>query len=344
MATIAVVSFRLGGSDGVSIEAAKWMAALEALGHHITTVAGAGPVTHLLPGLAADASTPPSAQALSDALDGAELVIVENLASLPLNLPVLPVLYDVLDGRAALFHHHDLAWQRPHLAHLPGPQHRTGWAHVVINELSRRELLERGIEADVMRNRFDCDPPLGNREATRHALGIGDTPLLLFPSRAIPRKNVAAALQLANELEATLWLLGPSEDDYEDTLVALIERSGAAVVRGPVSNASIHDAYAACDLVVVPSTWEGFGNPVLESVTHRRPLALYPYPVARELMAFGFDFALLDDLETLRREVAAPAPRRRDHNLAVARGHFNLRDLPEELNQLLARRFPSIGN
>ena len=344
MATIAVVSFRLGGSDGVSIETAKWIGALQSLGHQITTVAGAGPVDHLLPGLAADATVPPSPAELSDALATAELVIVENLASLPLNTLVLPVLYDLLNGRPALFHHHDLAWQRPHLAHLPAPRHRDGWAHVTINEVSRRDLLERGIEADVLRNRFDCTPPLGDRDATRGALGIDDSPLLLFPSRAIPRKNVGAALELATSLGATLWLLGPSEDGYEEALQRLIHDSGAAVIRGPVATASIHDAYAACDLVVVPSTWEGFGNPVLESVTHRRPLALYPYPVARELIDYGFDFTLLNDIASLRHELSSPQSKRREHNLSIARTHFDLRGLPDELHELLDRRFGVNGN
>jgi len=59
---------------------------------------------------------------LETALADADLVIVENLASLPLNLDARDVLYHVLEGRRALFHHHDLPWQRPHLAHVEGPR------------------------------------------------------------------------------------------------------------------------------------------------------------------------------------------------------------------------------
>ena len=40
MAALALVSYRLGGGDGVAIESAKWIAALESLGHEVTTLAG----------------------------------------------------------------------------------------------------------------------------------------------------------------------------------------------------------------------------------------------------------------------------------------------------------------
>jgi hypothetical protein len=49
--TAALLSFRLGGPDGVSVEAAKWQRALTDLGFATVTVAGSGAVDHLLPGL-----------------------------------------------------------------------------------------------------------------------------------------------------------------------------------------------------------------------------------------------------------------------------------------------------
>ncbi len=49
MARIVVVSFRLGGNDGVAIESAKWIAAIETLGHNVRTVAGEGVADVILP-------------------------------------------------------------------------------------------------------------------------------------------------------------------------------------------------------------------------------------------------------------------------------------------------------
>ena len=83
-------------------------------------VAGSGPVDVLLPGLAIDASEPPTrGEVRGRAAHDADLVVVENLCSLPLNPPAAAVVAAVCAGRPALFHHHDLPWQRPHLAHLP---------------------------------------------------------------------------------------------------------------------------------------------------------------------------------------------------------------------------------
>jgi glycosyltransferase involved in cell wall biosynthesis len=335
VARIVVISFRLGGTDGVAIESAKWIAALTRLGHHVQTVAGEGDADLVMPSLAIGATMSTSLQKLEVALADADLVIVENLASLPLNLEARDVLYHVLKGRRALFRHHDLPWQRPHLAHLEGPRTELKWHHVTINELSRRELHERGIDAVTIMNAFDCEPPRGRRDSTRLSLDIDTRTLVMMPSRALPRKNIEGALAMCQALDAVFWLLGPAEDGYEATLEELITSADVGVRRGLPDGFSVHDAYAACDLVVMPSTWEGFGNPVLESVTHRRPLALYPYPVACEIRDFGFRFFDLGDVAAMKAFVENPDYDLYAHNLAIAREHFNVATLPTRLNDLL---------
>jgi glycosyltransferase involved in cell wall biosynthesis len=356
---VAIVSYRLGGTDGVSIEASKWQRAFESLGAVVTTVAGAGAADHVIrglgagfgrgateppvtPGIPESDGAPPGADRLTAlleaALDGADLVIVENCCSLPLDPEPCRVLARLLAGRPAVMHHHDLAWQRPQFRDCPGPPDDPAWWHVTINEHSRLELAARGIKAVTFYNCFDPDPVEGDRSATRSALGVGaGETLVVQPTRALARKNVAGGLLFAEALRATYWLLGPAEDGYDDELGRLLERTSGRVrsIVGRPESGRVEDAYAAADVVVLPSTSEGFGNPSVESALHRRPLAIGDYPVARELRRFGFSWFDVTEPERVARFLAHPDLAVLDRNEQVAKARFSTRDLPARLGNLV---------
>ena len=155
-----------------------------------------------------------------------------------------------------------------------------------------------------------------------------------------PERRMWAEVQflfpnLTEEEQAVLWLLGPAEDGYAPTLEALTAKAHVRVINGLPVGFDVHDAYAASDVVVMPSTWEGFGNPVLESVTHRRPLAVYPYPVLREIESFGFHFFDLMDIDAIKTFLKNPDDELFEHNAAIARAHFNVAGLPGRLAPLL---------
>lgn len=335
--TVAFVSFRLGHADGVSIEAAKWASTFARLGFRVLTVAGAGCADRILPGLAIDADAPPSTAELATALDGADLVVVENVCSLPLNRGAADVVATVLAGRRAVLHHHDLPWQRPPFSDIDGiPPTDPAWAHVTLNLRSRNELAGRGIEATAVPNCFDVDAPPGDRHGIRRSLGVGERErLVVQPTRAIPRKNVPGGLRLAEGLDATYWLVGPAEDGYQDELDRLVATAAVRVLRDLPDGVTMADAYAAADVVTLPSSWEGFGNATVESAVHRRPLAVGRYPVAREIAAYGFRWFPVDDPLPLAAWLKAPDPRLLDANLAIARRHFSLVSLEQRLVGLL---------
>src|SRR6266550_455444 len=166
----ALVSFRLGAADGVSVEAAKWESALRRLGWTVYTVAGAGRADLLIPGLDLDAPEPPDEAEVAGALAGADVVLVENVLSLPRNPAAAETLAGVLRGRRALLHHHDLPWQRERVFPVRvWPPDDAAWRHIAINELSRQQLAERGIPAVTIYNTVDTVDTGGGRGRRRLA-------------------------------------------------------------------------------------------------------------------------------------------------------------------------------
>lgn len=335
MKTCALVSFRLGLADGVSIVARHWTRALQDLDFQVYTVAGEGPVDHIVDGLAIEASEPPTQAELGAVLDNADVVVVENLCTIPLNLPASHALGTYLRGRPVIMHHHDPPWQRNRFSHIDElPLIDPAWRHVTINELTRHQMADRGIAASTIYNPFETDEPFGDRDAARAELGVDDDTLLIaHPVRAIPRKNIPMALRLAEELGATYWLLGQAEEGYDAQLDWLLSTASVPVIHQ--SGSSVPAIYAAADGVVFPSLWEGFGNPPIEAAIHRRPVIVGDYPVARELEALGFHWLRPNQLDDFADRIAHPDDEILDHDRALAKRMFSIASSRELIAQLM---------
>jgi mannosylglucosylglycerate synthase len=333
------VSFRLGGIDGVSRESDKYDIALRALGWKVVTVAGEGPVDRLVPGLAIDAPAPPRSHEVEDALADVDVALVMNLCSLPLNPAAAGVVAAVLRGRPAVLVHFDLPWQRARFATMAPPPDDAAWAHVAINRRSAQELAEHGIASTTIYNTFDLDGATVPKAEARRLLELdSNRQVVLQPTRAIERKNVPAGLQLAESLNAVYWLTGPAEEGYGPELESVLSRARVPVVRRSVDDMAV--AYGACDLVAFPSTVEGFGNPVVESAVHRRPIAVGSYPVLDELREFGFEWLPAGSPDVVARALgdADRMADMLDRNHEVARLHFSSAALPERIGAVFESR------
>ena len=332
-----ILSYRLGMADGVSVTAAQWVGALRRLGMRVRTVAGDGRPNVLLCGLALDSRRAPSRRELGAALDDADVVVADNVCSLPMNRRVGEAVATYLAGRPAVLRHHDLPWEREQYASVTSwPPDDPAWRHVTINELARCALLDRrGIAATTIYHGFAERPCPDLRATVRQRLRVGDEPLVLQPTRAIARKGIRTGIALAAALGGTYWLTGPVEDGYRPELDDLLAQGSVPVRRRLPFGVRMAGAYAACDAVVLPSSWEGFGLPLIESALHRRPIAVGRFPVARELAAFGFRWFDARDPAPLRAFLAEPDQAVLDHNEAVARAHFGIDALSRRLELLL---------
>lgn len=335
MARGAIVSFRLGLSDGVSIVARLWQQMLEDIGFDMVTVAGEGPVDRQVPGLGIDQLEGPDPAEFSAAVADADLVVVENLCTIPLNLPAARTVAATLAGRPAILHHHDPPWQRERFASVTElPADNPAWRHVVINRLTAEQFAQRGMDAAVVYNGFDTTSSEGDRAAMRAMLGVDDdATLVVHPVRAIPRKNIPEAISIAEALGGVYWLMGQAEEDYGATLDQLLAQARCPVIHRPVARTP--DIYAAADLVVFPSTWEGFGNPPVEAAIWRRPCVVGSYPVAHELAEFGFQWFSADRLDEVRAFLNSPDIALLDQNQAIAQQHFSLERVRSDLVALL---------
>jgi glycosyltransferase involved in cell wall biosynthesis len=106
------------------------------------------------------------------------------------------------------------------------------------------------------------------------------------------------------------------------------------VTRG--RTARVADAYAAADLVVMPSRWEGFGNPVVEAVLAERPVACARYPVLEELLALGLEVLPVDDAPAVAQFLQEPDVEVLRRNREIAARELSLTLLPARIEAAFA--------
>ena len=163
---------------------------------------------------------------------------------------------------------------------------------------------------------------------------------MLQPARAIPRKNVPAALAVRRGARR--------RSSHRRRVRVLAHRPGGGRLRAGARRAARRragagstlglgpgpaDAYAAADVVVFPSTVEGFGNPVIESVIARRPLVVGHYPVLDEILAHGFELFRVDEPEARSRSGSPTRTRRCSTATSRVPGaHYALDDLPARID------------
>ncbi|MEN8237724.1 MAG: glycosyltransferase family 4 protein [Actinomycetota bacterium] len=243
-------------------------------------------------------------------------LIVENAWAIPMQLPLAVAIARVVADTeiATVGHHHDFSWERvrfaqctvPDLIEQVFPPALGSVAHVVINSLAQRSLLERrGLESRVLPNvmDFETGPPPGDAgDEFRRIAGLGpwDT-VLLQPTRVIPRKGIELTIDLASRMDGDPVVVVTHPDDldreYWVALNALATDLGVSLrlVDAGRELSALTGAYAAADLVCIPSLYEGYGNALVEAVYHRRPVLVNRYSVyTSDIAPLGFCFVEID--------------------------------------------------
>ena len=362
--TATILSHAAGGTGTVAAEARNWSAALEHSGFLLRRVAGAfadtmAPDDIRLTWLC-DPTHTPNPNELLGALDGTDLLVADNICSANRWPTISTAVARTLDRFAAagnhgniILRHHDLPWHRNPLQPAPSlpspdtptntmPPHIEGAIHAPLNLRSRRELEARGYEHVVMVQKyFDFDVPQGDRVATRSALGFADTDIVLWqPTKVDERNNFAGAVRFVQALERIIpahrikfWCSGPVADEYQLTFDKLKSHMPIEVMVRRVANA--RDAYAACDAVMFPASWDRFGTVLLESIAARKPCVISGFAALGELEACGLKYFRADEPGELVKFLAKPSERFFDTNERRARMSFSIDQLPAAINTAL---------
>jgi glycosyltransferase involved in cell wall biosynthesis len=307
-----------------------------------------------------------------------QLMIVENALSLPVNIPLGLALTELIAETRlpTIGHHHDFSWERKRFSfHAAGdylraafPPNLPSLRHVVINSFAARQLALRvGASSILIPNVMDFDSPPPAPDAVSAqlpaALGLGPAqPILLQPTRVVPRKRIEIAIELTRRIGggATLVVTHAAGDEgsaYEAYLRSYADLIGAKVIFAADVFAterrllpdglrlfSLADAYQQARLVTYPSTVEGFGNAFIETLYYRCPLVMSRYEIFRaDIAPKGFRVIAIDDFVTdeavaeAQRILADPslAAEITEHNYELGRRFYSFRTLERRLALLV---------
>ncbi len=309
-----------------------------------------------------------------------DLLIVENAFSLPVNVPLGLALAEFVAETQipTIAHHHDFTWERKRFSVTAAsdylsaafPPTLPGVIHVVINSFAGRQLgLRTGASAVLIPNMMDFGNPPPELDAygagVRTALGLEPGQhFLLQPTRIVPRKRIELAIELTRRLEMDCQLVithqsGDEGTAYQKYLRNYADLIGVKVIFGSeiVNHErtelpdgrkvySLADAYRASDLVTYPSTIEGFGNALLETIYYCRPIVISTYEIFKTdiqpkgFRVIGFEDFIEEDTVHMAREVLLNpdlAMEMTKHNYEVGRRYYSFQTLESQLALLMNR-------
>jgi len=258
---------------------------------------------------------------LLEAVEGHDVLIAHNVASLHKNLALTAVLHDEYKKPGfphLILWHHDLAWTTPRYQKelhegYPWNLLKTNWkgvTQVVVSDLRRRELADLlNISIAVVRvipNGVDINAYFKFEQKSVELIErlnlLDADPLFLLPVRLTPRKNIELALKVMAEVrkdfpKAMLLVTGPEgphnpkNKKYKELLLSLrdaLKLKGGVHFLAEVTNEFmpdevIADFYRITDALLFPSREEGFGIPIIEAAFSKVPVFCADIPVLHEL-------------------------------------------------------------
>jgi glycosyltransferase involved in cell wall biosynthesis len=168
--------------------------------------------------------------------------------------------------------------------------------HVItVSEAMKEELLHfyPGIPMSVIYNGIDAREfdriSESELQAVRRKFALPDE-FILAVGHLERRKNylrlVDAVARLRDRGRSCFLLIVGNDSGERSAIQVRVESanlSGSVKILSGLSDLEVRSAYKLCSLLVFPSSYEGFGIPILEAMAARRPMVLSDIAVFREI-------------------------------------------------------------
>jgi len=306
------------------------------------------------------------------------LIVPQNASTIPMNISLGMAIAGVVRRMQVntLCHHHDFYWERERfinngisdILNDAFPPNQKPIRHMTINTPMRRRLKAwRGIEALYLPNVFDFEnpppPPDDYAMSFRAEMGLSDDDLIVLqPTRIIRRKGIEKAIELIRKLDDRRLILiitgyeGDESGGYGAWLREEADRAGiryrfigdqVGALRGEANGRKVFtlwDIYPHAHFITYPSTYEGFGNALIETLYFRKPLMVHTYPMYLSdiksvgVQAVEFYHDLTDDVLAQTRRMIDDAVWRdqmTEQNYQVGLDYFSYEILRETLDRAL---------
>ncbi|GHC58604.1 glycosyltransferase family 4 protein [Roseibacillus persicicus] len=309
-----------------------------------------------------------------------DVLVPENALTIPVHLPLGVAITEFLaeTNMKAVAHHHDFYWERdrfavnavPDFLDMSFPPRLPNLRHGVINRQAGEQLARRkGVSSILVPNvfQFEKEPP-GIDDYSRDVrseLGLADDDIfILQPTRVVPRKGIEMAIKLVARLKDPRCKLvishqaGDEGFEYVEmlkrlaaeeqvTLLLVGDRVGENRQRDKQGRKvyTLWDLYPHADLVTYPSTYEGFGNALIETFYFRKPVVVNRYSIfVQDIEPKGFDTITMNgyvthDVVERTRMLLADEDRRDEMvqtNYELGKKHYGYEHLKKELAALFA--------
>lgn len=106
---------------------------------------------------------------------------------------------------------------------------------------------------------------------------------ILIVGNSFSHKSVAEALKAISLIKKDIIVLGLSRDDLLKKGV-IINKNTKCYKSGLLEDSLVESLYAKCSIVVFPSQYEGFGLPVIKSISYGKKVVLFNNELNNELL------------------------------------------------------------